>query len=59
MLFYHIISYICFTTYNLFKGNNEKAEVYSSTNWPLFTGGQNSIVNWVLKTQSFKPKIKK
>ena len=23
--------------------------VYSSTNWPPFTGGQNSILNWVLK----------
>ena len=34
--------------------------VYSSSNWPPFTEGKNSILNWVFtfETQSFKPKSK-
>ena len=32
--------------------------VYSSTDWPPLTKGQNSILNWVLKL-SYKPKNKK
>ena len=35
------------------------AGVYSSTNWPLFTGGQNSILNRVLKLNPLSQKIKK
>ena len=33
--------------------------VYSSNNWPLFTRGQNSILNWVLKLNPLKQKAKK
>ena len=32
--------------------------VYSSSNWPPFTRGQNSILNWVLKLNPWKQKIK-
>ena len=35
------------------------AGVYSSTNWPPFTGGQNSILNWVLKLKPLSLKVKK
>ena len=35
------------------------SRVYSSTNWSLFTGGQNSILNWVLKYNPINQKIKK
>ena len=31
---------------------------YSRTNWPPFTGGQNSILNWVLKLNPLNQKIK-
>ena len=34
-------------------------EVYSSTNWPPFTGGKNSILNWVLKLNPLNQKVKK
>ena len=33
--------------------------VNSSTNWPPFTGGQNPILNWVLKLNPLNQKIKK
>ena len=33
--------------------------VYLSTNWLPFTGGQNSILNWVLKLNPLNQKIKK
>ena len=33
--------------------------VYSSTNWPPFTRGRNSILNWVLKLNPLKQKLKK
>ena len=33
--------------------------VYLSTNWPLFTRRQNSILNWILKPNPLKQKIKK
>ena len=33
--------------------------VYSSNNWPPFTGGQNSILNWVSKCNPLKQKAKK
>ena len=33
--------------------------VYSNTNWPPFTGGQNSILNLVLKLNPLNQKIKK
>ena len=36
-----------------------KSEVYSSTNRPLFTGGQNSMLNWVLKLNPLNQKMKK
>ena len=32
--------------------------VYSSTNWPPFTEGQNSILNWVLKLNPISKKWK-
>ena len=35
------------------------AGVYSNTNWSPFTGGQNSILNWVLKLSLLNQKIKK
>ena len=31
---------------------------YSSANWPPFIGGQNSILNWVLKLSPLHQKIK-
>ena len=37
---------------------NHAAEVYSSTNWPPFTGGQKSILNWVLKLSLLNQKEK-
>ena len=37
----------------------EDTRVYSSTNWPLLTGGQNLILNWVLKLNLLNQKTKK
>ena len=33
--------------------------VYLSTNWPPFTGGQDSVLNWVLKLDPLNQKVKK
>ena len=33
--------------------------VYSSTNWPPLSGGQNSILNWVLKLNPLNQNEKK
>ena len=38
---------------------NGDTGVYSSANWPPFTGGQNSILNWVSKLNPMNQKIKK
>ena len=35
------------------------AGVYSTTNWAPFTSRQNSILNWVLKLNALKQKIKR
>ena len=35
------------------------AWVYSSANWAPFTGDQNLILNWVLKLNPLKQKVKK
>ena len=35
------------------------SRVYSSNNWSLFTWGQNSILNWVLKYNPINQKVKK
>ena len=32
--------------------------VYSNTNWPPFTGGENSILNWVLKLNPLNQEVK-
>ena len=34
-------------------------EVYQSTKWPPFTGGKNSILNWVFKLNTLNQKVKK
>ena len=48
--------FIAFKTYVIYI--HIHTGVYSSTNWPPFTGGQNSILNWVLKLNPSNQKIK-
>ena len=42
-----------------FKTWNYVSGIYSSTDWPPFTGGQNSILSWVLKLNPLNQKNQK
>ena len=49
----------CSWNLKITNGHFIHAEIYWSSNWPLFTRGQNAILNWVLKLNSLNPINKK